>query len=224
MKRKYIESEIVLTIKDYILNNIDLKNLSDDNLENLIEKKLNEFLDGEYISVNERVTAVKKIFSSIRGLGVLDTILSDDTITEVMINGKDNVFVEQSGVIHKLEDTFESNKRLEDIIQRIVGLAGREVNQSTPIVDTRLQDGSRVNVVLPPIALSGPTVTIRKFSKDPMTVEKLIKYGSLSEDIAYKLKLLVEAKYNIFICGGTGSGKQRSLMHYQITFRIMKGL
>ncbi len=207
MKRKYIESEIVLTIKDYILNNIDLKNLSDDNLENLIEKKLNEFLDGEYISVNERVTAVKKIFSSIRGLGVLDTILSDDTITEVMINGKDNVFVEQSGVIHKLEDTFESNKRLEDIIQRIVGLAGREVNQSTPIVDTRLQDGSRVNVVLPPIALSGPTVTIRKFSKDPMTVEKLIKYGSLSEDIAYKLKLLVEAKYNIFICGGTGSGK-----------------
>ena len=199
MKRKYIESEIVLTIKDYILNNIDLKNLSDDNLENLIEKKLNEFLDGEYISVNERVTAVKKIFSSIRGLGVLDTILSDDTITEVMINGKDNVFVEQSGVIHKLEDTFESNKRLEDIIQRIVGLAGREVNQSTPIVDTRLQDGSRVNVVLPPIALSGPTVTIRKFSKDPMTVEKLIKYGSLSEDIAYKLKLLVEAKYNIFI-------------------------
>jgi pilus assembly protein CpaF len=124
-----------------------------------------------------------------------------------MINGPDNVFIEKSGKLQKLDKQFESSRRLEDIIQRIVGLAGREVNQASPIVDTRLPDGSRVNVVLPPIALCGPTITIRKFSKTPMTVEKLIAYGSITQEIADKLQLLVKAKYNIFISGGTGSGK-----------------
>ena len=102
---------------------------------------------------------------------------------------------------------FESQRKLEDVIQRIVGLAGREVNQANPICDTRLPDGSRVNVVLPPIALCGPTITIRKFSKEPMTINKLIEYGSITQEIADKLELLVKAKYNIFISGGTGSGK-----------------
>ena len=107
----------------------------------------------------------------------------------------------------QLQDEFESEEKLQDIIQRIVALAGREVNQANPIVDTRLPDGSRVNVVLPPISLKGPIVTIRKFSKEPMTVEKLIEYKSITPQIADILKLLVKAKYNIFICGGTGSGK-----------------
>ena len=109
--------------------------------------------------------------------------------------------------MYKLDKHFESEQNLEDIIQRIVGLAGREVNQANPICDTRLPDGSRVNVVLPPISLCGPIVTIRKFSKTPMTIERLIAYGSLTPEIADILKLLVQAKYNIFICGGTGSGK-----------------
>ena len=133
--------------------------------------------------------------------------MSDDSITEVMINGADNIFIEKNGKLQKLNDKFESQKKLEDIIQRIVAKAGREVNQANPIVDTRLLDGSRVNIVLPPIALCGPTVTIRKFSKTPMTVEKLIEYKSITREIAGKLELLVRAKYNIFICGGTGSGK-----------------
>ena len=150
---------------------------------------------------------MEQVYSSIRGFGLLDAIISDDTITEVMINGPENVFIEQNGRVTKLDRQFESQRKLEDIIQRIVGLAGREVNQANPICDTRLPDGSRVNVVLPPIALCGPTVTIRKFSKDPMTIEKLIRYGSITQEIADKLELLVKAKYNIFICGGTGSGK-----------------
>ena len=124
-----------------------------------------------------------------------------------MINGPDRIFIEQNGRLYKLDKHFESEQNLEDIIQRIVGLAGREVNQANPICDTRLPDGSRVNVVLPPISLCGPIVTIRKFSKTPMTIERLIAYGSLTPEIADILKLLVQAKYNIFICGGTGSGK-----------------
>ena len=127
--------------------------------------------------------------------------------TEIMINGHENIFIEQNGSLRKLDRQFESQRRLEDVIQRIVALAGREVNQANPICDTRLPDGSRVNVVLPPLALCGPTVTIRKFSKTPMTIEKLISYGSITQEIAEKLELLVRAKYNIFISGGTGSGK-----------------
>ena len=147
------------------------------------------------------------VFSSIRGLGILDEILADDTITEVMINGPENIFVEKNGQVFRINRKFESEKHLEDVIQKIVGKAGKEVNQANPIVDTRLPDGSRVNVVLPPVSLSGPIVTIRKFSKTPMTVEQLIRYGSITPDVAVVLQRLVRAKYNIFISGGTGSGK-----------------
>jgi pilus assembly protein CpaF len=172
-----------------------------------VEELTGEWLKQEYCSIEQRVSIVEQVFSSIRGFGLLDSIIKDDTITEVMINGTDDIFIEQSGRLFKLDKKFESQRRLEDIIQRIVGLAGREVNQANPICDTRLPDGSRVNVVLPPIALCGPTVTIRKFSKTPMTMEKLIEYGSLTKDIAEQLEVLVKAKYNIFISGGTGSGK-----------------
>lgn len=184
-----------------------LSTIEDDELQSRIETIVAEKLVGVYCSIDQRVSIVQQVYSSIRGFGLLDNIITDDNITEVMINGPDNIFIEKRGRLIKLDRTFESNRRLEDVIQRIVGLAGREVNQANPICDTRLPDGSRVNVVLPPIALCGPTVTIRKFSKEPMTIEKLIKYGSITQDIADKLRLLVIAKYNIFICGGTGSGK-----------------
>lgn len=189
------------------MENFSLSNMSDDELNDAIENVVLDKLRGQYCSIEDKLDIVQQIFSSIRGFGLLDTIMKDETITEVMINGPDNIFIEQRGRLTKLEKGFESERRLEDIIQRIVGLAGREVNQANPICDTRLPDGSRVNVVLPPIALCGPTVTIRKFSKDPMTIEKLISYGSITADIARVLELLVRAKYNIFICGGTGSGK-----------------
>lgn len=201
------EHRIVADLKKYVTENFPLNELSDEELEERIEQLVLQRLSEEYCPIHQKVLVAKQIYSSIRGFGLLDAIISDDSITEVMINGPENIFIEKDGALSMLDNQFESQRRLEDIIQRIVGLSGREVNQANPIVDTRLPDGSRVNVVLPPIALCGPVMTIRKFSKSPMTIEKLIQYDSLTEEVAKKLELLVRAKYNIFICGGTGSGK-----------------
>lgn len=202
-----IDQDIVLQIKKIVTDELPLSQLTNDELTAEIERIVEEQTRDKYYPIYYRVNLVQQVYSSIRGFGILDSIISDDTITEVMINGHENIFIEKSGRLTKLDATFESQKRLEDIIQRIVGVAGREVNQANPICDTRLPDGSRVNVVLPPISLSGPIITIRKFSKTPMTVEKLIEYRSITREIADKLELLVKAKYNIFISGGTGSGK-----------------
>ena len=202
-----IEQQMVADLKRMVTERISLKDITDDDLQDKIEELVSQQLGDQYCSIEQRVSIVEQVFSSIRGFGLLDSIIKDDTITEVMINGPENIFIEQKGRLFKLDKQFESQRKLEDVIQRIVGLAGREVNQANPICDTRLPDGSRVNVVLPPVALCGPTVTIRKFSKDPMTVEKLIEYGSITREIADKLEILVRAKYNIFISGGTGSGK-----------------
>ena len=201
------EQQFIADIKNYISDNFPLSKLSDEELQEKIEETCGRMLQGRYISIEQRVSVVEQVYSSIRGFGLLDAIIKDDTITEVMINGPENIFIERKGRLLRLDKQFESQRRLEDVIQRIVGLAGREVNQANPICDTRLPDGSRVNVVLPPVALCGPTLTIRKFSKTPMTIEKLIEHGSITEEIADKLELLVRSKYNIFICGGTGSGK-----------------
>ncbi len=202
-----IDQDLVLRLKKIVTDELPLSRLSDEQLTAEIENIVEEQTQGQYFSIQARVDLVQQVYSSIRGFGLLDSIISDDTITEVMINGPDDIFIEKSGKLTKLDASFESQRKLEDIIQRIVGMAGREVNQANPICDTRLPDGSRVNVVLPPISLCGPILTIRKFSKNPMTVEKLIEYGSITREIADKLELLVKAKYNIFISGGTGSGK-----------------
>ena len=199
--------EFIREIKEYIFDNFNLNQLSDEELEEQIEELIRSRLQDEYLTIEERVDIVRQVYSSIRGFGLLDTIMNDDSITEVMINGPEEIFIEKAGRLYQLPEAFESERRLEDVVQRIVGLAGREVNQANPIVDTRLPDGSRVNVVLPPISLKGAIVTIRKFSKTPMTIAQLIRFGSITQDIADVLELLVRAKYNIFISGGTGSGK-----------------
>lgn len=201
------EQQFVAELKRYVTENLTLSQISDEELEEKIEELVILKLGNQYCSIDQRVSIVQQVYSSIRGFGLLDSIINDESITEVMINGPENIFIEQNGRLFQLDKQFESQRRLEDIIQRIVGLAGREVNQANPICDTRLPDGSRVNVVLPPIALCGPTLTIRKFSKTPMTVEKLIQYGSITKEIAEKLEILVKSKYNIFVSGGTGSGK-----------------
>lgn len=201
------ELQMVEELHRYVTGNLPLSRMGDEELEEKIEELVRDRTKELYCSIDQKVSIVQQVFSSIRGFGLLDSIIKDDTITEVMINGPDHIFIEQNGRLFKLNKKFESQRRLEDIIQRIVGLAGREVNQANPICDTRLPDGSRVNVVLPPIALCGPTLTIRKFSKTPMTIERLIQYGSLTQEIADVLEMLVKAKYNIFISGGTGSGK-----------------
>lgn len=202
-----VDQDLVLRLKKIVTDELPLSQLSDEELTAEIEAIVDEQTRDRYYPIQVRVNLVQQVYSSIRGFGLLDSIISDDSITEVMINGPDDIFIEKSGKLTKLDTAFESQRRLEDIIQRIVGMAGREVNQANPICDTHLPDGSRVNVVLPPISLSGPILTIRKFSKTPMTIEKLIEYGSITEAIAEKLELLVKSKYNIFISGGTGSGK-----------------
>lgn len=204
------DAEVQSFVKDtklYIYDNFNLNAMTDADLEEAVEALVEQQLKDVYVPIEQWAIIVQQIYSSIRGFGILDTIMADDDITEVMINGPDNIFIEKKGRLTKLDQSFESERRLEDVVQKIVGLAGREVNQANPIVDTRLPDGSRVNVVLPPIARNGATITIRKFSKTPMTVEQLIKYGSITQDIADILEKLIRAKYNIFICGGTGSGK-----------------
>lgn len=201
------EQALIEELKLYVHEHVALSAIDKDEvLEEKIEQIVTQHLDGRYCSIEQKLSIIQQVFSAFRGYGILDTIMSDDTITEVMINGYQNIFIEQNGHLFKLDKQFESDDRLADIVQKIANDAGREVNEKNPICDTRLGK-ARVNIVLPPIARCGPTVTIRKFSKDPMTMEKLIGYGSLTRDIADKLELLVRAKYNIFVCGGTGSGK-----------------
>lgn len=201
-KNNYIKA-----VHEYIIENLPLSKLSDEELQSQIESITDYYFSNQFIKMEDKVSVVDQVYSSIRGFGILDSIMKDETITEVMVNGPNDIFIEKNGRLQKLNDHFQSERKLEDIIQRIVSMAGREVNQANPIVDTRLPDGSRVNVVLPPISLVGPVVTIRKFSKEPMTISQLIKYGSITKEIAKKLELLVKSKYNIFISGGTGSGK-----------------
>lgn len=194
-------------LKHLLFEDSQVVTFSDDALYARIEEMVAQQSQRQYMTIQNRIDVVQRTYQSIRGLGILDDLLRDESITEIMINGPDHIFIEQDGKVSRLNKHFESGRRLEDIVQRIVGQAGREVNQANPIVDTRLPDGSRVNVVLPPISLVGPVVTIRKFSKTPMSIEKLIEYGSITPDVAEVLKLLVQAKYNIFVSGGTGSGK-----------------
>lgn len=199
---------LVREIKRFLLEDAaSLSRASDEQLIARIKEIIDRKLVNYQITPQERERISRLVFSSIRGLGILDELLADDSITEIMINGPQNIFVEKSGQLYRVKRQFESERYLQDIIQRIVGKAGKEVNQANPIVDTRLPDGSRVNVVLPPVSLSGPIVTIRKFSKTPMTIEKLLEYGSITPEAAAFLQKLVRAKYNIFISGGTGSGK-----------------
>lgn len=202
MNKEWIEK-----IRSGVMANPDFAGLSDEELDVRIAREISKRFLPDELTVGERAELADQVYSSIRGFGLLDSILKDENITEVMINGAKDIFIEKSGRLQKLNEQFESEEKLLDIIRKIVGLAGREVSEANPIVDTRLPDGSRVNVVLPPISLNGPIVTIRKFSKNPMTVEKLLEYGSITQEVADVLKLLVRAKYNIFICGGTGSGK-----------------
>lgn len=183
------------------------KEYSDDELYGEIEEKVFEKSREVYIAQSDKESIVKGIYNSMRGMDVLQELIDDPDITEIMVNGPDCIFVEKSGKIMRYPEKFINVHKLEDVIQQIVSKVNRVVNETSPIVDFRLTDGSRVNVVLPPVSLDGPAVTIRKFPEKPMTMEKLIGIGSLSEEAAEFLERLVKAGYNIFISGGTGSGK-----------------
>lgn len=212
-------NQIIGEIKKEAQNHPDLTTMDDESLQKLLnvilERKVTAageddpelYRDLTSMNFREKANIINGAFEGIRGLGVLGQIIADMEITEVMINGYDNIFVEKAGRLSKLENHFESKQELETVITKFVSQAGRAVNESEPIVDTHLEDGSRVNVVMPPIALNGPIVTIRRFPKEAMTVAKLIQYGSITPEVADVLQKLVTARYNIFVSGGTGSGK-----------------
>lgn len=183
------------------------REVEDEELQELIFRVLEEESRGEYISLETRARLGKELFNAFRKLDLLQELIEDESITEVMINGVQNIFVEKQGRLYLTDRHFLSREKLEDVIQQIVAGTNRLVNEASPIVDTRLPDGSRVNVVLYPVALNGPIVTIRKFPKEQITMGRLVALGALNEELAGVLKKLVTAGYNIFISGGTGSGK-----------------
>lgn len=190
-----------------VMEELDLsKEVSDEELEELIHRVVKEEGKSEYISLGKKQLLGKELFNTFRKLDVLQELLEDEEITEIMINGTQNIFIEREGRIWELDRRFLSRRKLEDVVQQIVSGANRIVNEASPIVDARLEDGSRVNIVLYPIALNGPIVTIRKFPKSPMTMQELIRLEALNEEIAAFLEQLMIAEYNLFVSGGTGSG------------------
>ena len=213
------QSEIISQLKHEVQSHADLTNFSDEQLKMLITEAMNKRImqapdnsaaigkELQALNFKEKRQIVSAVFEAIRGLGVLGRIILDADVTEIMINGYKDIFIEKEGRLQKLESQFESRRELEIIITKFVSRAGRAVNESEPIVDFRLEDGSRVNVVMQPVALNGPIVTMRRFPKEAMTIEKLIGYNSITTEVADVLRQLVRAKYNIFVCGGTGSGK-----------------
>lgn len=187
------------------------REVEDEELQELIFCVLEDESKGEYISLETRARLGRELFNAFRKLDILQELIEDESITEVMINGVQNIFVEKQGRLYLTDRHFLSREKLEDVIQQIVAGTNRLVNEASPIVDTRLPDGSRVNVVLYPVALNGPIVTIRKFPKEQITMGRLVALSALSEELAGVLKKLVTAGYNIFISGGTGSGKTTML-------------
>lgn len=201
-------TKVIMEIQEVILQKLDINSsISDQTILSLIEESVLRFAHTVYLSMDEKKEVIQRTFYAIRKLDVLQEMLEDQEITEIMVNGPDQIFIEKQGRLEPYPKKFLSKEKLEDVIQQIVGKVNRTVNESSPIVDVRLQDGSRVNVVLPPVAINGPIVTIRKFPADPITMEYLVSIQSITMQAAEFLKKLVQAKYNIFISGGTGSGK-----------------
>ena len=183
------------------------KNLSDEDIKEIIKEVIFEKTGDRFYGLSQKQALLAQVFNSMRRLDIIQPLIEDGLVTEIMVNSYDEIFVEKDGKITQLDLQFESSEKLHNVIQSIVSKVNRVVNEACPIVDARLQDGSRVNVVLPPVALKGPTITIRKFPEKPLTISKLVEIGSLTQDAADFLRILVQAKYNIFISGGTGSGK-----------------
>lgn len=184
-----------------------MKDYTDAEVEEAIDEAMTGQRDLAVCPVEVRRRLRKELFDSLRRLDLLQIFVEDSTVTEIMVNGKDHIFVEREGRLQELDMAFESTEKLQDVIQQIVSGCNRVVNEASPIVDARLPDGSRVNIVMNPVALNGPIVTIRRFPEKPVTMDHLLRWSSISREAAQLLKKLVKAGYNIFISGGTGSGK-----------------
>lgn len=203
-----IEGSIRTRVRQRVINNLDMsKKPNDDEIGRLIDRCIIEESDNTYMSLKEKVQLRIELFNSFRRLDVITEFFDDDSITEIMVNGADNIFIEKNGSIIKTDKRFESEEKLRTVISQIVSECNRRVNESSPIVDARLGDGSRVSIVQNPVSLSGPILTIRRFPHNKIDMNRLIKLGSIDRHTAKILEILVKSKYNIFISGGTGSGK-----------------
>jgi pilus assembly protein CpaF len=196
------------TLREVVCQELELAPfLTDEQLKEFIDQRIFDCPICYDLHTDQRLTIASRLFHSFRGLDILQPLIDDPRVTEIMINGPNHIFIEKDGITERLSMSFENTEKLEDLIQIMVGKVNRAVNDAQPIVDARLQNGSRVNVVLPPIALNGPTVTIRKFPDNPYSLSELVTRGTISSEASLLLEKLVKAKYNIFISGGTGSGK-----------------
>ena len=200
--------ETFQSLRMLLMEKLDLaRELTDEEILEEIDTLILERMRDSCLSLKEKVQLRQELFHSVRKLDVLQELIEDETVTEIMVNGADAIFVERAGKLSRWEKTFTSGEKLEDVIQQIVGKCNRVVNESMPIVDARLENGARVNAVVRPVALNGPILTIRRFPDTPITMEKLIALGSLPAECAEFLKTLVRARYSMVIGGGTGSGK-----------------
>lgn len=203
-----LSDELIYELRGKIRDEIDFSGaMSDEELMRKTEAAVFQWCEQNPLTATDKVKLVRRLYHSFRGMDVLQPLMDDPAVSEIMINSHQEVYVERQGIMTQMPGAFESKERLEDLIQSVVAGVNRVVNESSPIVDARLKDGSRVNIVLPPVALKGPCMTIRKFPDQPMTMDRLVGLESLTADAAAFLKELVEAKYNMFISGGTGTGK-----------------
>lgn len=200
--------ELCEQIRKQVLERLDFsKELEETELQELIAHEMARSHQVEELSIRQRIGLEQRIFNSLRKLDILQELIEDEEVTEILVNGPNHIFYEKKGIFTEYPLHFASEEKLQDVIQQIVGKQNRVVNLTSPIVDTRLEDGSRVNVVLAPIAIDGSAVSIRKFSKTPLDMKSLIEMESITEEAADFLKELVENRYNLFISGGTSSGK-----------------
>lgn len=200
-----IKSELLY---EKVMLRLDMtRETGEEELQEIILTVIEEAAEEEFLPLSEKIRISRELFNAFRRLDILQDLIEDDSITEIMVNGTENIFYEKGGRLYCTDRHFISEERLCDVIQQIVGETNRYVNESSPVVDARLRDGSRVNVVLKPVAVNGPIMTIRKFPSEAITMEQLIRMGSLTREAAEFIRRLVEAKYNIFVSGGTGAGK-----------------
>lgn len=201
-------AQVKSRICNMVLQKMDFSDeLSEEEVLKTVDDIITSLPERENMPLEEILNLRKEVYNSIKKYDVIQEYLDDETVSEIMINGVEAIFVERGGTLFKTGKTFTSKEKLEDVIQQMVGACNRRVNEAYPIADARLSTGERINVVLAPIALNGPIVTIRRFPKTPITMDRLIKLGALGEDAAFFLQRLVKARYNIFISGGTGTGK-----------------
>ena len=195
-------------LRSRVQDRLDLsRELTDEEVQALIDEEIMACSRSSYLLLEEKLRMQKELFHAMRRLDILQELIEDPEVTEIMVNGPDHIFIEKKGRIFRWERRFSTRIQLEDVVQQIVSFCNRSVTKASPIADARLADGSRVNIVLDPVALNGPVITIRRFPEEPVRIAQLVSWGSLTEEAVEFLKAAVQAGYNIFVSGGTGSGK-----------------